>query len=696
MISAGSEPISVRYHKSFVLKVSNMTLDMIGVLPKKEKQFEKAGITSIETLLQYFPIDYRDYSKSVLPGDLYRYDGRYVMTVGNIISAKVVQGQHALCTLQGGDGETFNVLWFNQAYRVQRLNKGRACVVAGQCKWNPDFSSATFAVPEIFESAKDVQPGIYPIYKKIPGMADDYLRSAIDEALLWLDACVTDYMSETERRTLGIESAIHTVRMAHHPKCKEDVKRVKRRGVVDELFPFCMGLDEKAYYAAKKSPFVPKKADEAFAQIQKNLPYTLTKDQNDAVSKFLTTMKKGHRVDALLQGDVGCGKTVVAVILSAAMAMSGYQTAVMCPTSVLASQHLQEFTSLLTPLGITVDFVHSGMKAKERRELISNLESGKTKVLVGTHAAFSKDIKFKDLALTIIDEEHRFGVEQREALREKAADGVHCVSMSATPIPRTIAVALYGEGTEVVNIVTKPAGRKPVVTILYSNEPKVYQSMYNQIREGRQCYVICPLIEESTSDKLAGVDSVEQTLEKMKEWYKKYPEVKIGALTGKMKEKEIQERIDEFASGKIQIIISTTVVEVGVNVPNATVIMIKNAERFGLAQLHQLRGRVGRSDFQSYCVLLSEDVGNVRLHTMVETTDGFEIAKRDLELRGTGQILGIRQSGADRLIELMLENPEIYKTIRSLTGERVRRREERKAALQNDATGKSKTKSSAK
>lgn len=224
-----------------------MTLDMIGVLPKKEKQFEKVGIVSIETLLKYFPTDYRDYSKSILPGDLYRYDGQYVMTVGKIVSAKVIQGQHALCTLQGGDGEYFSVMWFNQAYRVQRLDRGHAHVVAGLCKWNPDYRSATFVVPEIFESAKDVQAGIYPIYKKIPGMADDYLRSAIDEALLWLDACVIDYTSEPERRALGVESAAQTVRMAHHPESQEDVKRVKQRIVVDELFPFCMGLDEKAY-----------------------------------------------------------------------------------------------------------------------------------------------------------------------------------------------------------------------------------------------------------------------------------------------------------------------------------------------------------------------------------------------------------------------------------------------------------------
>ena len=258
----------------------------------------------------------------------------------------------------------------------------------------------------------------------------------------------------------------------------------------------------------------------------------------------------------------------------------------------------------------------------------------------------------------------RRGVEQREALKQKAKDGVHNVSMSATPIPRSLANTLYGEGTEIVNIHTMPAGRKPVKTIIWSNENSCYKSVYNQIKEGHQCYVVCPLIEDSDSESLEGVDSVETTYKKLTEWFKPYPEVKIKAISGDMKAKEVQEGIEAFAQKQADILISTTIVEVGVNVPNATVIVIKNAERFGLAQLHQLRGRVGRSSLQSYCVLLSKDKENERLKTMEATNDGFKIAEKDLELRGTGQILGVKQSGKDAVMEMALNYPQLYQAVR--------------------------------
>ena len=264
-----------------------------------------------------------------------------------------------------------------------------------------------------------------------------------------------------------------------------------------------------------------------------------------------------------------------------------------------------------------------------------------------------------------MDEEHRFGVQQREGLKQKAKEGVHSISMSATPIPRSLATTLYGEGTEIINIHTMPAGRKPVKTIVWSNENTCMESVYRQIKQGHQCYVICPLIEDSDSETLAGVESVETTAENLKAWFAKYPGVRIEVISGDMKAKDVQAGIDAFAAGKADILISTTIVEVGVNVPNSTVIVIKNAERFGLAQLHQLRGRVGRSSFQSYCVLLSQDKANERLQTMASTTDGFKIAEKDLELRGTGQILGVKQSGKDIYMETMLKYPKLYKEIRA-------------------------------
>ena len=346
-----------------------------------------------------------------------------------------------------------------------------------------------------------------------------------------------------------------------------------------------------------------------------------------------------------------------------AVVENGYQAAIMCPTAVLAEQHFKSLSEQLSPFNIKVSLLTSNLTAKEKKVVLADIQDGKAQVIVGTHAVISKDVKFKELALTIVDEEHRFGVEQRDALAEKAKTGVHNVSMTATPIPRTIASAVYGENTQIISVHTMPSGRKPVKTIVYGNEEKVYASMYNQIRAGHQCYVVCPLIEESDSETLAGVESVEETYSKMTAWFSKYPEVSIKMINGNMKPADVKDAISAFSAGKCQIIISTTIIEVGVNVPNATVIVVKNAERFGLAQLHQLRGRVGRGDAQSYCVLLSKQKTNPRLLAMEETTDGFEIARKDLELRGTGDIVGTKQSGIDKDVTLMLEYPDLYKKI---------------------------------
>ena len=303
------------------------------------------------------------------------------------------------------------------------------------------------------------------------------------------------------------------------------------------------------------------------------------------------------------------------------------------------------------------------MKTKEKKEAYAQIACGAALVVIGTQAVIGKDVVFHNLGLTIVDEEHRFGVVQRKLLREKAMEGAHAISMSATPIPRSIALALYGDSTVIYNIKTMPSGRKPVKTIAYTNEERTYEATYRQIQCGRQAYVICPMI--SASDAVEGVDSLEETYEKCKTFFEKYPKVKIGCINGKMKPDEIKKIIDEFAAGSIHILLSTTIVEVGVNVPNATVIVIKNAERFGLAQLHQLRGRVGRGTEQAFCVLLSRDKENPRLQAMVRTNDGFEIAKEDLEQRGAGNLVGNEQSGFDEALDMMVTLPELYKTITS-------------------------------
>ena len=641
-----------------------MQLTDIGITPRKASQFAAKGICTVQDLLMFYPTKYLDFRNPISLADGKQYAGQHVAVRGQVVSTRVINGKHFMLRLS--DGNNFcSVFWFNQSYRARQFSVGQMLAVGGVSSWSDEYKSLTIAAPDFVSCDLQTAFCIKPIYRKIKGMSDEYLLDAIALALPYIRKCVSDPLTEEQRNALRVPELARCVRMAHAPQDENDIMLSRRRRAVDVLYPFCYGLEVKKAEAAKVSPFRIKNAAAVVRKAQNELPFELTEDQNKAVRHVLEEMQLGNRVDALVQGDVGCGKTVVAQIAALGMAMNGYQCAVMCPTLVLAGQHYDDFTNFLAKFGYTVVFLHGGMKVREEKAALAKIASGEANVVVGTHSIFSDKVKFKKLGLTIVDEEHRFGVEQREGLKQKAKEGVHNISMSATPIPRTLATTLYGEGTEIVNIHTMPAGRKPVKTIVWSNENTCMESVYKQIKQGHQCYVICPLIEDSDSDALAGVESVETTAQNLKAWFAKYPGVRIEAISGDMKAKDVQAGIDKFAAGSADILISTTIVEVGVNVPNSTVIVIKNAERFGLAQLHQLRGRVGRSSFQSYCVLLSQDKENERLQTMAATTDGFKIAEKDLELRGTGQILGVKQSGKDMYMETMLKYPKLYKEIRT-------------------------------
>lgn len=646
------------------MMTETMQLTDIGITPRKASQFAAKGICTVRDLLMFYPTKYLDFRNPISLADGKQYAGQHVAVRGQVVSTRVINGKHFMLRLS--DGKNFcSVFWFNQSYRARQFSVGQMLAVGGIASWSDEYKSLTISAPDFVSCDLQTAFCIKPIYRKIKGMSDEYLLDAIALALPYIRKCVSDPLTEEQRNALRVPELARCVRMAHAPQDETDIMLSRRRRAVDVLYPFCYGLEVKKAEAAKVSPFRIKDAAAVVRKAQNELPFELTEDQNKAVRHVLEEMQLGNRVDALVQGDVGCGKTVVAQIAALGMAMNGYQCAVMCPTLVLAGQHYDDFTNFLAKFGYIAVFLHGGMKVREEKAALAKIASGEANVVVGTHSIFSDKVKFKKLGLTIVDEEHRFGVEQREGLKQKAKEGVHNISMSATPIPRTLATTLYGEGTEIVNIHTMPAGRKPVKTIVWSNENTCMESVYKQIKQGHQCYVICPLIEDSDSDALAGVESVETTAQNLKAWFAKYPGVRIEAISGDMKAKDVQAGIDKFAAGSADILISTTIVEVGVNVPNSTVIVIKNAERFGLAQLHQLRGRVGRSSFQSYCVLLSQDKENERLQTMAATTDGFKIAEKDLELRGTGQILGVKQSGKDMYMETMLKYPKLYKEIRT-------------------------------
>lgn len=402
-------------------------------------------------------------------------------------------------------------------------------------------------------------------------------------------------------------------------------------------------------------------------QLINALPFELTEGQRGALRMISKKMKNNERVNALIQGDVGCGKTMVAIFSLLIAVENGYQGALMCPTSVLAKQHYEEITERFSSFGIKVAYLSGDLKVRERKKIIKAIKEGEVDIVVGTHAVLGKDVEFQSLALTIVDEEHRFGVKQRELLQLKASSGVHTISMSATPIPRSLAMTIHGDSIDVLNIKSLPKGRKPVETALITAEEDSYQRIYEEVQNGRQAYVVCPLVEESNSDILKNVESVDEAFAKAIKYFEPKG-IKVGMATGKMKQQDIDAELEKFANKEYDIFISTTIIEVGVNVPNATVILIKNAERFGLAQLHQLRGRVGRGSYQSHCLLLSEkatDIGRAKLETMCNTTDGFVIAEKDLELRGTGDFIGTSQSGQNKYVMLMLGNADLNESIRN-------------------------------
>lgn len=643
-----------------------MDLRELDITEKKEKQFMKKNIRSVEDLLNFFPRKYRDYRtpKNVNTAEIGK---KCVM----LLTVKDVQKKtsrnfntyvEASCR-DKGTGEIVMVRWFNQSYIYNEIKElyESDVVVAGAYK--DDQYGKQFANPDVFSTDIKKHLSIFPIYPTIKGMSDEYLKSKIEIALEHIPE--DEYDHELYGKFEIVDNK-NLYQKLHHPQSKEDVAKAQKRLFFDELYAFAKKMYEDSTTIPKASTFIPTKLTNTNRFINE-LPYELTKDQKKVVSDFVETARKGHRVNALIQGDVGCGKTVCAFLLMLTMADNGYQSVLMAPTGVLAKQHYEELKSYVEPMGLSCVYLAGELKAAEKRKVLAQIKSGEADFVIGTHSVISDSVEFCNLGLTVVDEEHKFGVIQRESLRNKAKDGVHSVTMSATPIPRTYALVLYGNSVTMYNIESMPNGRLPVRTTVANNDPGIYKFMHMEIEKGHQCYIVCPLIESDSADY---VDEEKPVIESVEDTYRKATHylgenIKVGMITGKMRDAEKNDIIAKFESNEYQVLIATTIIEVGVNVPNATVITIMNADRFGLAGLHQLRGRVGRSNIQSYCILKSDDKENPRLQVMCETTNGAEIAKRDLELRGTGDFVGTKQSGYDHAVTLMLKFPKFYEKIKN-------------------------------
>ena len=628
-------------------------LEKIGTTKSKQRQFASADILNTGDLISYFPKKYIDYSNPRTVSTVKHGDVCSIIGTVNFIkdTGKMV---YTSCTDINGD--RFMACWFNQPYIALRFDIGERCIFCGKINIAP--YGAVQIMPTEFSSNIDSLRRIVPKYKKIKGMSDEYLRNSIKSGLDLLEK--RDHLTKEIVKEFGLITKYDFFNKIHNPRSFEDIKRSAERYIFDRLFRFNFIMKKDKEDFNLDSDFEIRDIS-MYDRIINKLPYTLTPDQELCVKNIIQKMQNKERVSGLIQGDVGSGKTIISFLLLAMSKDNNLQGALIAPTEVLAKQHYNDFIELTSDLGIKSALLTGSTKTKEKNKILKDLKNGKIDVLIGTHSLIQDSVEYNNLGIVIIDEQHRFGVEQRGKL-SSGNKKPHIVIMSATPIPRTLSMAVYGDSIEVFNIKTKPAGRKPVITKKVTNADDAYRFIHNEIKNGKQAYIICPLIDESKSERMADVESVAEAVEDTSRYFEGFPDVKISSINGKMKQQEIEEEIKKFYNGETDILISTTIVEVGVNVPNASVILIKNSERFGLAQAHQLRGRVGRSEYQSYCLLLAKD-GDPKADILCSSSDGFVIAQEDLKMRGSGDFLGTKQSGYNEDINLMLSFPDLYQKI---------------------------------
>ncbi len=617
------------------------------------------GFETSEQFLDFLPKKCLDYTKKALLKDSVEKDA---LICGTFISAtnkhdKVDFTWYTLSEI--GTNNYFRVCWFGQKWRMnfaRNLKKGTSLIIMGKVEKDKVYGYQITNPDNVLvqrEEDIDNYARCIPKYRKIRGMSDE-MGETIRELFI---KDVKDPLSFDILNRASLPILQDTYRKIHFPHNIDEFEEGLSERRFRELLDFSSAL--KKTYPKKGTGFVLKNSDLADDYI-KLLPYKLTEDQEKTVNLIKNHAVNGERMRLLIQGDVSCGKTVVAIYSLLLAVGNGMQAVLIAPTTTLAHQHYEEIQSHIGNLNylgynLSVAYLSSEMKSSEKKAAIKSISDGTTNIIVGTHSAFADMYYYKSLGTVVVDEEHKFGVEQREKIKQKAEEGVHVISMSATPIPRTLASVLYGDSCEIATIKSMPKGRVPVKTAIIDDQEKIFRFAIRKINEGDQVYVICPRVDEDDSEKA----SVEEALKRYEDFFSPFG-IKCGCIHGKMKKKDTANILSEFTSGNIKILISTTVIEVGVNVPTANVIIIENAEMFGLASLHQLRGRVGRGKRQGYCILKSEELENERLTTLRSTTDGFVIAEKDLEMRGTGDLLGTEQTGVNRLINMTLDYPEEY------------------------------------
>ncbi len=633
-----------------------------GVGEARARLFHKLGIYTVEDIVNHFPREYEDRSElkkiaGLVDGESCSFEG---VIASKVTESRPRRGLSIYKAVVGDETGTLEVVWFNQHYVKSVFKIGEKYVFYGKITkvgksiqvQNPVYEKA--GNKELKNTCR-----IVPVYSSTNDLTQNVIRTLINSALGLVAGKMEEILPEAIRKAYCLSEINYSLSNIHFPKSNEDFHNARKRLVFEELFLLQLGLLYiKKSFGEKKSGICFKKVVE-MEDFIKGLPFKLTEAQNKAFKEIENDMESTNIMNRLVQGDVGSGKTIVAVLAIFKALKNGYQASLMVPTEILAEQHYRSIVRLFENYGIKTTLLTGSRTAKQKKSILESVKSGEIDLVIGTHALIEECVEFKNLGLVITDEQHRFGVRQRAVLAKKGLNPDVLV-LTATPIPRTLALILYGD-LDISIIDQLPPGRKPIETYAVDNSmrERINNFIRKKVSEGRQVYIVCPLVEESEEIEAKSAKEMAQRIAA-----EDFSDLKVGLLHGKMKQKDKDNIMKGFTEGEIDILVSTTVIEVGVDVPNATVMVIENAERFGLAQLHQLRGRVGRGEHQSYCILYNEgrsDVSRERMKVMQKTNDGFLLSEKDLELRGPGEFFGTRQHG---LPELKIAN--LYKDIDTL------------------------------
>lgn len=634
-----------------------------GIGPTRLESLRAVGICSLRDLLYCLPVRYEDRTKIVPCKDAHSGE---VLVQGVVKDAPKISRFNGItrvtAAIQDESGK-LSLAWYNQPWVCQQLPVGESIMLFGRM--------AEKNGRRVLQNAVQIkEPSIQPVYKAVKGIPAKTFRDMMLTALTQVEDCCPETLPRSLRLRYGLCELNYAIRQAHFPDSLEDLKLARRRLSFEQMLMYQAALGLMRHH--KEDGFAMALPERATHDFWRQMPFPPTGAQRRVLDEIADDMRKSRAMSRLVQGDVGCGKTALAFGAIALCCSAGFQAAMMAPTEILARQHYETAKAMLEPMGISCGLMIGSMKAKEKREAHQHAADGSWTAVFGTHALISDGVGYKNLGLVVTDEQHRFGVRQRSTLQEKgteAGKAPHVLVMSATPIPRTLALILYGD-LDISVVDELPPGRTPVRTRIVPDEKRtaMYGFLREQIRQGRQAYVVCPLVEES--EMVENVRSVRETYDALRNG--ELRGLRVGLTWGAQPPDEKAAVLAAFSGGQLDVLVSTTVIEVGVNVPNASVMIIENAERFGLSQLHQLRGRVGRGSAESWCFLLAEE--NERLRTLSSTNDGFLVAQKDLELRGPGDLMGTRQSGEmlagfllDGDVRLLEEASRCMKELRSKT-----------------------------